>query len=145
LLFARGQSTKVRYWQIALDWLAILSGLVALLHFFFPKHGARAGDYILNRFAERSKTETVQRIQRLQASLSKVESLPLLTDFEDKVLTGFSVVVRLIVGVPTMSVLFFVLFRSLHKEPLDSFTSMFVVFVVVILFVLGDRWRGYFD
>jgi len=142
---ARGQGTKERVWQTILEWLAVISGLVALLHFFFPKHGARAGDYFLNRFAELSKVRTEKRIKRLQAHLFEVDSLPLLTDFEEKVLIGFSVLIKLILAVPMLLLAFYAVLRGIQKTSLDPLTSFFIVCAVGMLFALAERWRVYFD
>src|ERR1017187_10872682 len=104
-------------WHTILDWLAVVSGVVALLHFFFPKHGARAGDYILNRFAERSRAKTEQRIQRLQTKLSKVEPLSVLTEFEAMVLKGFSIVLRIIMATPTLVLASYALKECSESSP----------------------------
>ena len=58
-------------WHTFLEWFGTIGGIVAFLHFFFPKQGARAGDYILNRFAERSKSSLKKRIEHLEETLAK--------------------------------------------------------------------------
>jgi hypothetical protein len=130
-------------WQKSLDWLAIVSGVIALLHFFFPRHGARAGDHVLNRWAERSKASTEKRIKKLEALLANVERFKVLTEFEDTVLIGLAAIVKILTGVPAIASILYVMFRQIEHQPLPQLWSFYLLLLVAIIATIGMRWDAY--
>ena len=83
------------------DWCTVL-GFAIALWLLLAKPRAYIKRKTLNWWAAREKTE--KRIQQLEEMLSKIELLPLLSDFENMVLIGLAGISMFIAITPALGV-----------------------------------------
>jgi hypothetical protein len=89
-------------WQIALT----VSLILFLLAPFFRKWvDLVVWPGIADWWATRSRSKTQERIDKLQGVLSQIESMPLLTEFEDAVIRGLGGLTMLLMALPTLGLL----------------------------------------
>jgi hypothetical protein len=77
-------------WHTFAEWCGVVALLLATFHFLFPDIGNDMGHSILNWWAGLSRQKREKRIQELQATLARIEALPVLSEFEDIVIRSLA-------------------------------------------------------
>src|SRR5258708_3564734 len=77
-------------WHTFAEFCGLIALLIAVIHFVFPDLGNDMGHSILNWWASRSRQKREKRIRELQATLTRIEALPVLSEFEDIVMRSLA-------------------------------------------------------
>ncbi len=101
---ARRQGTKSVVPKTFVDWCTVL-GFAIALWLLLAKPCASIKRKVLNWSAERSQQKTSKRIEELQELLSRIELLPLLSEFENMVLLGLAGIAMFIAITPALAAL----------------------------------------
>jgi hypothetical protein len=120
------------------DWCTVLGFVIALWP-LLAKPRAYARRRILNWWAERSQQKTTKRIEDLQELLSKIELLPLLTEFENMVLLGLAGIAMFIAITPALAALVY-LTSLIVPEPVSArelLKMILLAFIVVLNALIG--------
>ena len=128
------------------EWCAVI-GLILVLWQFSSKRRDTLKRLLLNWIAKRSRAKTEKRIRKLQTALSRIESSPVLTEFEDIVLRGFSGIFSFLAF---LSILAFLSFAIIMGEPLIPTAAMFfrdfpINLVILIGALMAFGTVRYFD
>jgi hypothetical protein len=98
-----------------------------------------------NWWATRSEASLRKRIQKLEARSSKMETLPLLSEFEAMLLIGIEVFIQFMMSISGMVLTLYALLRGLQHNPLDSLTSRFILIFLFAIMAIGTRWQNFFS
>jgi hypothetical protein len=105
-------------------------------------------------WATRSRSATEVRIQKLESLLAEIESLPLLTPFEDMVMKGLTGIIIFLMMMPTFAALVYVtLFRPVELLPAtlsELYRQVMILLILLVDVLIGagmqtalDRFRRY--
>ena len=114
------------------EWCTVI-GLILVLWQFSSKCRDTLKRLLLNWIAKRSRAKTEKRIRKLQTALSAIESLPVLTEFEDIVLRGF---ISIFLFLEHLSLLAFLSIAIFWAEPLIPTAAIFFRDLPIDLVVL---------
>jgi hypothetical protein len=95
---------------------------------------------IADWWATRSRSKTQERIDKLHGVLCRIESLPLLTEFEEMVMRAFAGVTVLLMELPTLGFLAYLMvfsgYRPFVKGSVIDLGSIILLALLLLLFDL---------